>query len=304
MSTYPALFIVTIAEATIGVFVKLTGDAVPLLALNFYRVLFALTFLAIVTSFTSGRSWRVPRSNLRDIGIVGVLIAAQISFFNVAMTLAPIANVVIFWSVAPFFVFIFSTIFLQERVRKHHVFIFLIALAGIVLAKPLSGGHMAGNLIALADGAIYAAMVTYLRHEANTETSNDIFWFMGAATLILLPGIFISGPGHIFQMLSYPALGVQVPVIMWPVMLGVVSTGMAYYFISVVLNTINANIYSLVDVIFSPLVAALFGYLIFSEVPDPNLIYGGALLLFAGFLITRYMTHSRHDQLPAVPTQR
>ena len=40
-----ALGVVTVAEATIGIFVKLTGDAVPVLALNFYRVFFAVLLL-------------------------------------------------------------------------------------------------------------------------------------------------------------------------------------------------------------------------------------------------------------------
>ncbi len=96
--------------------------------------------------------------------IIGALIAMQISVFNFAMTLVPIANAVIFWSVAPFFTFIFSAVFLAEKARRSYVLIFAVALVGIVLAKPLEGGHMLGNLVALGDGAIYAAMIPYSPH--------------------------------------------------------------------------------------------------------------------------------------------
>ncbi|PSO44649.1 hypothetical protein BRC21_01070, partial [Candidatus Saccharibacteria bacterium SW_7_54_9] len=51
MKTFLSLLAVTLAEATIGVFVKLTGDAVPIFTLNFYRVLFAAFFLGVAMTF-------------------------------------------------------------------------------------------------------------------------------------------------------------------------------------------------------------------------------------------------------------
>ena len=66
---------------------------------------------------------------------------------------------------------------------------------------------------------------------------------------------------------------------------------MAYLFISLVLQSISANVYSLVDIIVSPVVAAAFGYLIFHEVPAHNTIYGGILLLFSGLWLTWSMQH-------------
>src|SRR6056297_2359124 len=130
------LFIVTLAEASIGVFVKLTGSNVPIFTLNFYRVFFATIFLGIIIFLFKKEKIKYPKNNIKDTLVVGFLIALQISFFNVAMSLAPIANVVIFWSVAPFFTFIFSTIFLKEKPSKAHVLIFLLAIIGIFIAKP------------------------------------------------------------------------------------------------------------------------------------------------------------------------
>lgn len=293
MKTAIPLLLVTLAEATIGVFVKLTGDAVPIYTLNFYRVLFAALFLAVGMSFISRGFWRFPRDNLRDIVILGALVAAQISFFNIAMTLAPIANVVIFWSVAPFFVFIFSWLFLDEPAQRKHVLIFIVAILGLVIARPLEGGNMLGNLIALGDGAIYAGLVTFMRHERNTESTNDVFWYMLVATIILLPALFIFGPGAVMSVSEFGLFGLDVPTLLWVIGLGVVSTGVAYMFITVALNRISANVYSLVDIVVSPIVAAVFGYLIFNEVPSTNLIYGGVLLLGAGFWLARTMTQDQ-----------
>jgi len=290
VKTVILLALVTVAEATIGVFVKLTAGAIPIQTLNFYALAFAALFLLVSLPPATGKPLRFPWSNLLDTVIVGALIAAQISVFNFAMTKAPIANVVVFWSVAPFFVFIFSAIFLGERPRRVHIVIFVLALTGIYVAKPLEGGHMVGNLVALADGAVYAAMVVYLRSEGKTEASNDILWFMTAAAIFLSPALVIFGPGEVTRVFAYEALPVDLPVMLWAACLGVISTGVAYLCISIVLRRINANIYSLVDIIVSPIVAAILGYLVFGEVPANSVIVGGALLLGSGFWLTYEMS--------------
>ncbi|MDZ7833857.1 MAG: DMT family transporter [Desulfobacterales bacterium] len=280
------LALITLAEATIGVFVKLAGDAIPVFTLNCYRVGFAFLFLLATVPFIKRDFWEMDRDDIKPLFFIGLFIALQISLFNIAMTLAPIANVVIFWSVAPFFVFIFSWFFLKEKARKSHILIFIIALAGIFIAKPLKGTANLGNAIALCSGLTYAAMVTYMRYEGRDESPSMVVWYMAVATLLLSPALFIFGPGEVFLMKSYPAIGVNLPIMLWVMCLGVFSTGVAYLFISLVLQHISANVYSLVDIIVSPVVAAAFGYLVFNEVPSINLIFGGILLLASGFWLS------------------
>ncbi len=310
--TVSLLALITFSEATIGVFVKLTDGLIPIQSLNFYALAFAAAFLLIAMPIANGQPLRFPRDNLKDTAIIGALIALQISVFNYAMTLAPIANVVIFWSVAPFFTFLFSWLFLSEKARRNYIWIFAVAITGIVLAKPLEGGHMMGNLIALGDGAIYAAMVTYMRHEGKTETGNDIAWSMLAGAILLSPALFLVGPGAVTATIAYPALGVDLPVFLWAACLGIVSTAFAYFGISIVLKSIRANLYSLVDIIVSPVVASALGYLIFNEIPATSMIYGGAILLGAGFWLTREMSrvadaraaHTSTKEQSAQPSER
>lgn len=296
------LALITISEATIGVFVKLTGDAIPIQTLNFYALSFAAAFLALAIPQTTGRPLRFPRGNVNDTVIIGALIAAQISVFNYAMTLVPIANAVVFWSVAPFFVFIFSALFLGEPAKKSYVLIFGLALAGIVLAKPLAEGDWFGNLVAFSTGAIYAAMVTYMRHEGREEAGNDIFWSMATGAILLSPALVLAGPGEVGKLVAYPTLGLSLPIMLWAVCLGVVSTGFAYFGISLVLKKITANIYSLVDIIVSPIVAATLGYLVFREVPAQSMVFGGGLLLLSGFWLTREMSRGK-ENAPVHPCQ-
>lgn len=302
MKTILLLLLITMSEATIGVFVKLTDGRIPIQTLNFYAILTAAAFLMLALPAATGRPIRLPWGNLKDTIVIGVLIATQISVFNYAMTLVPIANAVIFWSVAPFFTFIFSAMFLGEKAGFGHVLVFGIAIVGIVLAKPLSGGYLIGNLVALTDGAIYAAMITYMRYEGKSETGNDIAWSMLTAAIVLSPALLIYGTGDVLGMAENKRLGIIVPAGVWALALGLVSTGFAYFGISIVLKTLNANVYSLVDIIVSPVVASTLGFLVFAEVPAKGMIYGGALLLLAGFLLTRMMTRDRPD-IAAHPCQ-
>lgn len=296
MRTGLLLALITVSEATIGVFVKLTEGRIPVQTLTFYAMGFAATFLFTARALVTRRRPRFPRNNVKDTAIIGALIAAQGAVFNFAMTLVPIANAVIFWSVAPFFVFIFSALFLGETARKSYMIIFAIALTGIVIANPLGGGHMLGNFVALTTGAIYAAMVTYMRYEGKTETGNDIAWSLLVAALTLSPFLALAGPGDVATSISYPQLGLDLPVVLWAAGLGVISTGFAYFGISIVLKSIDANIYALIDIIVSPVVASTLGYLIFKEVPGRGMLYGGALLLGAGFWLTREMSRGRENQ--------
>lgn len=293
MRTVLLLLLITLSEATIGVFVKLTDGLIPIHTLNFYALASAAAFLIVTIPLATGRPMRFPRGNVKDTVIIGALIALQISVFNFAMTLVPIANAVIFWSIAPFFTFIFSAVFIGEPARRSYIAIFAVAITGVVIAKPLEGGHMVGNLVALGDGAIYAAMVTYMRHEGKTETGNDIAWCMLVAALLLSPAVLVFGPGAVTVFVEYPVLGLELPVVLWAVCLGVVSTGFAYFGISFVLKTLNANVYALVDIIVSPVVASTLGYLVFAEVPGRGMIIGGVLLLASGFWLTREMSRGR-----------
>ncbi len=293
MRTFLLLLLITFSEATIGVFVKLTDGLIPIHTLNFYALASAAAFLIATIPLATGRSLRFPHDNVKDTVIIGALIALQISVFNFAMTLVPIANAVIFWSIAPFFTFIFSAVFIGEPARRSYIAIFAVAITGVVIAKPLEGGHMVGNLVALGDGAIYAAMITYMRHEGKTETGNDIAWCMLVAALLLSPAVLVFGPGAVTATIEYPVLGVELPVVLWAVCLGVISTGFAYFGISFVLKTLNANVYALVDIIVSPVVASTLGYLVFAEVPGRGMIIGGVLLLTSGFWLTRGMSRDR-----------
>jgi drug/metabolite transporter (DMT)-like permease len=295
LKIFSLLALITISEATIGVFVKLTNGMIPIQTLNFYALSCAAIFLLLSMSLIKRKPLEFPSDNIKDTVIIGFLIAAQSGLFNFAMTLVPIANAVIFWSVAPFFTFIFSWLFLNEKAKKSYIVIFVVALAGIFIAKPLQEGYMLGNMVALSVGVIYGAMVTYMRHEGKTETDNDIAWSLLVAALIFSPSLAWVGPGQVTATIYYQTINAELPVILWAICLGIISMGFAYFGISIVLRTLSANVYSLVDIIVSPIVATTLGFIIFTEIPSSNMIYGGIMLLGAGFRLSWEMSRSSQN---------
>ena len=121
MKNWILLIVITLSEATIGVFVKLTDGRIPVQTLTFYAFAFASTFLMLAMPKATRKPLHLPHGNWKDTIIIGAFIAGQSGFFNYAMTLVPIANAVIFWSVAPFFTFILSWLFLGEKAKRSYI---------------------------------------------------------------------------------------------------------------------------------------------------------------------------------------
>lgn len=297
MDRYTPLIFITIVEALIGIWVKLVNNSVPIFTLNFYRAFFALAFLSIVLPFIDKKFLKLKKSEIKPTLLMGFFIALQISLFNVAMSLAPIANVVVLWSVYPFFVFILSALFLNERVKKVHLFIFLFGLIGVIVANPLSldKNTMTGNLISLFGGFVFGVLITYMRKQNKTKSPGATFWFFVFATLFLFPFLLMFGPGDFITPQAATLFGnvLMIPPIIWILALGMVSTGFAYLFMAFALKRINANIYSLIDIIASPLMATIFAFLILKEIPSRNMILGGAILLAAAFFLTSDLSEGR-----------
>jgi len=73
----------------------------------------------------------------------------------------------------------------------------------------------------------------------------------------------------------------------WPfvLVLGLVSTGMAYLFFNLGLEKVEAGFASIIMIIVHPLVAILLAVVIISEELNLRIILGGVLLLLAGIYL-------------------
>ncbi|MFP4169203.1 MAG: EamA family transporter [Desulfonatronovibrionaceae bacterium] len=74
LKTLLLLLLITLSEATIGVFVKLTNGLIPIHTLNFYDLTLAAIFLMLAMPLANRQSLGFPRDNIKDTVIIGLLI--------------------------------------------------------------------------------------------------------------------------------------------------------------------------------------------------------------------------------------
>ncbi len=264
---------------TIGVLVKLIGSSIPIMTLVFYRVLLAFLFLLAVVPFIDKNTFKISKKDLRDYFFIGLLFAVSFSFFVSAFFLAPIQNVALINAVYPFFVLIFAYFLLKERITLTKIITLVIAFIGMAIINPFNAGdHALGNFLSLMAALVYAFLLTLLRREDKTHSIGDVLWFFFFALVLLLPFPFIYGFGNVSSVIVYVLL------------IGFFSTGLAFLLLNLALERIEAEIVSITGIIVSPIVAIALGVLIIGEPLDAGVLEGGSLLILAGLYLE---THSR-----------
>ena len=152
-------------------------------------------------------------------------------------------------------------------------------MAGIAVINPLDvTTNIYGNLIAVLGAVFYAILVTEMRSVDKEHCPGSIVWFVFFAALALLPFAFIYGFGDWISVLP------QI------ILLGVVSTGLAYMLYNLALEQMEAENASVIAMIITPIVSILLAFFIIAEQINFSSIIGGGLLVVAGIYLE---THSK-----------
>jgi len=273
MKRYLAMITAGLCFATIGIFVKLIGDSVPIMTVNFFRFFFGFLFIAIFAPFLDKSFLHVSRSDLMKYAFLGLLIAIDFSTYTMAYTLAPISNVVLISSSFPVFVAVFSYFLLKERTDKAGLISFLLAFVGLAIINPLQPAFMAGSLLSLANAVLFAIVVVFMRYIDEKKRIGVVFWFLGFAVLFTVPFPF------------YYGLGSMQSSFIWILLLGVVSTGIAYLLFNYTLEKMPAEISSIIILSVEPLASICMAVLIISETVALNVILGGILIVGGGVFL-------------------
>lgn len=259
---------------TIGIFVKLAGNAVNPFVLGFYRVLFAFLLLLIVSPLIDSSTFKIKKKNIWQNAFIGFLFAINFGATAIAYVFAPVQNVALILSTTPATVLIFAYFMLKEKITKTKIITLLMVLVGLFILNPLRTKGFLGNMIALAVAISGGLMFVLMRKINSKESIGNVVWFFGFATLFLLPFPIIFGFGKI-----------TLPIIA----LGIVSTGAAYLFYNMAYETLEAEIGNLIANIINPITAVLLAVLVLGEGINIQVITGGAILIVAGVYLK---THS------------
>jgi drug/metabolite transporter (DMT)-like permease len=173
------------------------------------------------------------------------------------------------------FVLVFAYFILKEKITKHKVITILVTITGLAIINPFQkGDFLLGSILTLVAALVYGLLIVLMRLEDKFETIGAVVWFLFFATLFSVPLPFIFGLGSpTFLEWSY-VLG-----------LGVISTGLAYLLINLALETLEAEIVSLLSTTLMPLVAIVLSVILFKETLNLRILIGGTILILAGVYI-------------------
>lgn len=249
------------------------GASLPTSEVVLVRYVGAALWLALFLVVTQG-AWP-KRHNLRRHALRGGLMALTAWLFFYAITHLPLAIATALAMSAPIYVSLMGVVFLKESASATLVFAIALGIAGsmviIFAGEPID---LSGGAQYLAWGAAVLAPITYagglvlLKHHAADE---------GGAAMTLAQSVFAA---LIVLPLAAPNFVVPPPAAWGPVVLLGLLGGVGYLLLISGIRRIPASAFSLVDYT-ALLWAAGFGFFFFSEVVEPSLWIGGAMIIAA-----------------------
>ena len=259
------------------VFVRLSGD-VPTMQKAFFRNIVA-AFLAAFILMRSGEKFYIPRTSLMDmflrcsIGTMGILC----NFW--AVDHMRIADANILNKLSPFFAILMSIFILKERPNRIEWLSVLLAFIGAAfVAKPGAGIASFPALVAILGGFTAGTAYTYVRKLGLSSVKGPVivFSFSVFSTLILLPNI----------LLNYHPMSVKQFVFL---VLAGCSAAIAQLSVTAAYQNAPARDISVFD--YSQVVyAAMFGFLLWGEIPDALSFLGYAIIIGTAFGKWYWMT--------------
>lgn len=252
------------------VFVRLAGD-VPTMQKAFFRNIVAAA-LAAVLLVRSGNSFSVQRKNLPalfmrcSVGTIGILC----NFW--AVDHMRIADANILNKLSPFFAILMSVLILKEKPNRVELFSVLLAFIGAAfVAKPGAGIASFPALIAILGGFTAGTAYTYVRKLGLGGEKGPVivFSFSMFSTLVLLPNILLNYHPMTMQQFLF-------------LVLAGCSAAIAQLSVTAAYQNAPAKDISVFD--YSQVVyAAIFGFLLFGELPDGWSFLGYAIIIGTAF---------------------
>ena len=260
--------------ALMSVFVKLSGD-IPALEKSFFRniVSFVVAFYLVAKNKSLFFGKKENRKLLFFRALFGT-IGLTANFYAISHLVLSDANMLN--QLSPFFVVIFSSIFLKEKIKKEQfIMLFTAFLGGMFIIRPSFSFEVVPALIGLLSAVAAGSAYTFLRALSGKENSSTIVFFFSAFSLVsLIPFIiFDYTPITLVQLLELIVAGICASV-------GQFSITAAYK---------NApakeiSIYSYTQILFT----TVFGIVIFDQIPTLMSFIGYFIVISASIMMFFY----------------
>lgn len=262
--------------ALMGATVKMVGKDISAFEKLFFRNLVGSIILLFTLRNSEIKIWgNSNRSRLFIIFrcILG-LTGAILYFYSIDGL--KLADSSLLNKLSPFFITIFATLFLKEKLEKHQIpFLILVFIGALFVIKPGFNYEIvpatAGFLSAIFAGGAYT-LLRYLRTMEQPKTL--VLWFSIFCTLGTIPFMIIDG----FVFPNYIQL-------LYLLLTGVFATigqmGLAYAYKYALASEVS--IYQYLSIVFS----VIIGFIIWREIPDIWSFLGGVIIL--GIAVINYL---------------
>lgn len=249
--------------------------------LGFYRIFLALPIFALFSISKKGFCLPQKRDLLFMI-LSGVFFGLDLLFFNLALRNTSVANVNLISSLACFVLVPIGLIFFGEKLRLFFVLGALIAIVGVFVLingkNALSVANPFGDMLAFLSMVSYSGFLALIYNLRRKYETLQIMFFsgLGAGGFLLIAGSVIEG-------FSLPSDSKQWLIVALIALFGQV---LGQGFFGYIMGKISAQLSSLL-LLFSPVIAALMGYVILGEYISAMEILGIFIILFGVFLAQR-----------------
>ena len=280
VSILVAVFLFAIADAL----AKWLGQSYEPIQIVFLRYVFGLIPVALLVWHGGGlgalRTRRPVMHGLRAL----VTFTALLLLFT-GLRRLPLAEAISVAFTAPLFVTALSGPLLGEPVQARHWAAVLVGFLGaLIVIQPGTGGFQVESLIVVASALCFALSALITRRMSRTETNVALLAYTtigaGLASLPIMPFVWRPpAPDHLWLFLAIGLIG-----------------GTAAYFVIQAYRNAPPAIVAPFD--YTALIwAALFGWIVWQDRPEPPVWLGAAIIAASGLYIT-------HREARANPKER
>lgn len=212
---------------------------------------------------------------LKDFKIIfrAILIAGAIFSITIALKKEPIANVFGAFFIGPIISYFLAAIFLKERPSKTQSLLLAIGFLGVMAVVKPGFGLTTGIAYALLAGIFYGAYLASTKMIAGTYRPRFLLFSQ------LVIGSMVLTPIGFLNNIELPNLNTNIALLL----LGSATFSAAGNFLLVIANRM-ADASLIAPLIYSQLIfGVFFGYIIFSDIPDPTSSLGLVLIALSGF---------------------
>lgn len=260
--------------AMMSAFIKLAGD-LPTFQKTFFRNLVSCV-VAFIMVTKAKQSYFGSRENRRLLNLRSAFGTLGIIFNYYAIDRMVLSDANMLNKLSPFFVIIFSALFLKEKIKTNQIAAVLVAFVGaLFIIKPTFDLEMLPSLVGVAGALCAASAYTCLRVLGKKENgATVVFYFSLFSLVVIFPIMFMTyEPMSMIQFMYLLLAGVFATV-------GQFGVTWAYKYAPAK----EISIFDYSNIIFS----AIISVVLFSVFPDKFSVFGYFVIFSASFYMFMY----------------